>query len=103
MNVLDMTTLKTISNSIIKMNNNTIRELRAIAKERGLRGYYKLRKTELVHLLKTSQRSPRRSGQKKPLGKVIMLPKPEYMDIFEKQEMQKNRPAVKSKISKLYD
>ena len=33
------------------MNNQTIRELRAIAKERGLRGYSKLRRVELVFLL----------------------------------------------------
>ena len=44
-----MTTSKVNSNSSseIKMNNQTVRELRAVAKERGLRGYYKLRKAEL--------------------------------------------------------
>ena len=51
MSVLEMTASKKLfdSTSIIKMNNQTIRELRAIAKERGLRGYYKLRKDELVN------------------------------------------------------
>jgi len=52
-----------------------------------LRGYYKLRKTELVDLLETPQRPPRRGGQKKPLGKVIILPKLEDIDIFENKSM----------------
>ena len=63
MNVSEMTTSKINSNSssVIKMNNQTIRELRAIAKERGLRGYFKLRKAELVSLLEeTPVRPPRR-------------------------------------------
>jgi len=67
MSALEMTASKKNLNSnfIIKMNNHTIRELRAIAKERGLRGYYKLKKAELVNLLETPQRPPRRGGQKK--------------------------------------
>ena len=91
------------STSIIKMNNQTIRELRAIAKERGLRGYYKLRKDELVSLLETPIRPPRRPGQKKSLGKVILLPKPDAMDRFERQEMVKNRSVVKSKLNEWYN
>ena len=91
------------STSIIKMNNQTIRELRAIAKERGLRGYYKLRKDELVSLLETPIRPPRRPGQKKSLGKVILLPKPDAMYIFERQEMAKNRSVVKSKLNEWYN
>ena len=86
------------SSPIIKMNNQTIRELRAIAKERGLRGYYKLRKAELVSLLDTPIRPPRRPGPKKSLGRVTLLPKPEEMDQFELQEMAKTRPVVKSKL-----
>ena len=31
------------------MENDTIKQLKAIAKERGVRGYYKLRKAELIH------------------------------------------------------
>ena len=85
------------------MNNQTIKELRAIAKERGLRGYYKLRKTELVSLLETPKRPPRRPGQKKSFGKVTLLPKPESMDIFEQQEMIKNRSVVKNKLNEWYD
>ena len=33
------------------MNNHTGVQLKAIAKERGIRGYYKLRKAELIHAL----------------------------------------------------
>ena len=35
----------------MKMNNHTIIQLNAIAKERGIRGYYKLRKAELIYAL----------------------------------------------------
>jgi len=91
------------SSSIIKMNNQTIKELRAIAKERGLKGYYKLRKADLITLLETPQRPPRRPGQKKALGKVTMLPKPEEMDSFELNEMTKSRSVVKSKLNEWYD
>ena len=30
----------------IKMNNNTVKQLKVIAKERGIKGYYKLRKAD---------------------------------------------------------
>ena len=33
------------------MNNHTVVQLKAIAKERGIRGYYQLRKAELIHAL----------------------------------------------------
>ena len=85
------------------MNNQTIKELRAIAKERGLRGYFKLRKAELVTLLETPIRPPRRPGQKKSLGKVTLLLKPEEMDSFELQEMVEKRSVVKSKLNEWYD
>ena len=37
--------------SWIKMNNHTVVQLKVIAKERGVRGYYNLRKAELIHVL----------------------------------------------------
>ena len=37
------------------MENHTVVQLKAIAKERGIRGYYKLRKTELIHSLKATR------------------------------------------------
>ena len=105
MNVSVMTNSKKFSNStdIIKMNNQTIRELRAIAKERGLRGYYKLLKAELVALLETPVRPPRRPGKRKNLGRAAILPKPEEMDVFEQHEMTKNRTVVKNKLNEWYD
>ena len=81
------------------MNNQTIRELRAIAKERGLRGYFKLRKAELISLLGTSMRPLRRPEPEKSLSRVTLLPKPEDMDSFELQEMAKTRSGVKSKLN----
>ena len=56
MNALEMTASKINSNSssVMEMNIQTVRELRAIAKERGLRVYCKLRKAELVSLLENS-------------------------------------------------
>ena len=36
------------------MNNHTIVQLKAIAKQRVIRGYYKLRKIELIHALEAA-------------------------------------------------
>ena len=37
------------------MENHTIVQLKAIAKERGVKGYYKLRKVELIHALEATR------------------------------------------------
>ena len=37
-----------------KMEKHTVVQLKAIAKERGIRGYYKLRKAELIHALEAT-------------------------------------------------
>ena len=37
------------------MDNHAVVELKAIAKERGIRGYYKLRKAELIHALEAAR------------------------------------------------
>ena len=37
------------------MNNNTVKQLKAIAKERGIRGYYKLRKAELISVFEATR------------------------------------------------
>ena len=37
------------------MENHTVVQLKAIAKERGIRGYYKLRKAELIRVLKATR------------------------------------------------
>ena len=38
-----------------KMDNHTVAQLKAIAKARGIRGYYKLRKAELIHALEATR------------------------------------------------
>ena len=38
-----------------KMENHTVMQLKAIAKERVVRGYYKLRKVELIHALEAAR------------------------------------------------
>ena len=37
------------------MENHTAVQLKAIAKERGIRGYYKLRKAELIRVLEATR------------------------------------------------
>ena len=37
------------------MNNNTVKQLKAIAKERDIKGYYKLRKSELINALEATR------------------------------------------------
>ena len=38
-----------------KLENHTVVQLKAIAKDRGIRGYYKLRKAELIHALEATR------------------------------------------------
>ena len=37
------------------MDNHTVVQLKVIAKERGIRGYYKLSKAELLHALEAAR------------------------------------------------
>ena len=37
------------------MDNITVKQLKAIAKEGGIRGYYELRKAELIHDLEATR------------------------------------------------
>ena len=91
------------------MNTKTVRELRSIAKNKGLHGYYKLKKDDLVASLleksveEMSTPAPRGKGKEtRPVLPVKIIPSPQEMDEFENEEMKKSRPVVKSKLSKLH-
>ena len=89
---------------IIKMNTKTVRELRSIAKDKSLCGFYKLKKADLLALLleQSSEEMPtlalRASGnERRPALPVKINPSPQEMDEFEKEEMKKCRPLVKNR------
>ena len=91
------------------MNTKTVHKLRSTAKDKGLCGYYKLKKADLVALLleQSAEEMPTpapRSKEKegRPVLPVKIIPSPQEMDEFEKEEMKKSRPMVKSKLSKLH-
>ncbi|XP_057311026.1 uncharacterized protein LOC130648913 [Hydractinia symbiolongicarpus] len=95
------------------MNEYTVKQLHTIAKTRGLTRYSRLRKADLVALLEqpaaptppqdVPQRPPRRAGRRNPARPVTILPTPEAMDIFERQEMAKSRSVVKKKMREWYN
>ena len=94
---------------IIKMNTKEIFELRSIAKDKGLCGFYKLKKADLLALLleESSKEMPAPSPKSKcKEGRralpVKIIPSPQEMDEFEKKEMKKNRPVVESRLSRLH-
>ena len=41
--------------SSIKTNNHIVVQLKTVTKERGIRGYYKVRKAELIHAMETAR------------------------------------------------
>ena len=113
MSVLEMT--KNISKNfsgkhIIKMNTKTVREMRSIAKDKGLHGFYKLKKADMVALLLEQSPEemptppPRANGKKgRRALPVKIIPSPQEMDEFEKVEMKKSRPVVKNRLNEWYD
>ena len=69
---------------IIKMNTKTVREMRSIAKDKGLHGFYKLKKADLVALLleQSSEEMPtpppRANGKKgRRTLPVMIIPSPQ--------------------------
>ena len=91
------------------MNTKTVRELRSIALHKGLRGYYKLMKADLVALLleKSSKEMPKpaprsKGKERRPVLPIKIIPSPQKMDEFEKAEIKKSRPVVESRLSKLH-
>ena len=102
----------------------SVTELKALARDRGLRNYSRMRRAELVALLQNNPppaptpctRPPPPPPQMSPSGASPRgatwepiddmrprKPSPQEMDIFEQQEMSKSRPQVKSKLNKWYD
>ena len=84
--------------------------MRSIAKDKGLRGYYKLKKDDLVALLLEQSAEEMATPPARAKGKerrlvipIKIIPNPQEMDEFEKEEMKKSRLVVKNKLSKLYD
>ena len=91
------------------MNTKTICELRSITKDKGLYGFYKLKKADLFALL-LEQRSeeiptppPRSKGKvRRRALPVKIIPSPKQMDEFEKEEMKKSRPMVETRLGQLH-
>ena len=88
-------------------------ELKSLAREHRLRGYSRIRKTELVALLQNSpppgqsraSTSPTPPSQtSEPIDdRKPRKPSSQEMDIFEQQEISKSRPQVKGKLNKWYN
>ena len=89
--------------SIIKMDTKTVRDLRSIASNKGLRVYYKLKKDDLVTLSleqpaeEMPTPSPRTRGkERRSVPYVKIISSPQEMDGYEKEEMKRSRPVVKN-------
>ena len=78
------------------MNTKIVREYRSIAKDKGLYGFYRLKKADLLALLlkKPSEKvpapPPRASGkERRPVLSVKMTPDPQEMGELEREEMKR--------------
>ena len=95
-----------------------VMELEALARDRGLRNYYRMRKAKSVALLQNNPppaprtpvpRRPPQMSTWEPIDDRRLrqpprsVPSPQEMDIFEQQEMNKSRPQVKSKLNDWYN
>ena len=88
-------------------------DLQALTKERGLIGYSKLRKAELITFLQNNlrptpaprprPRHPTRPFPLPPQSVRFRQDRPQEMDTFEQQEMSKSRPKVKNKLKDWYE
>ena len=103
----------------MEYKNIRVTELKALARDHGLRNYSRMRKAELVALLQNDPppaprtRPPRPTRPPPPPPQMSTWeaiddrrrrqPTQQEMDIFEQQEMSKSRPQVKSKLNKRYD
>ena len=87
-----------------------VTELKALARDRGLRNYSRMRKAELIALLQNNPPPAPQMSTWEPIDDRRPRQPPrsagptqQEMDIFEQQEMSKSRPQVKSKLNKWYD
>ena len=103
----------------MKYESMRMPQLKSLARDRGLRNYSRMRKAELVALLRNNgipedPRSPTPCTRPPPPppptptwepidDKRQRKPSPPEMDIFEQQQMSKSRPQVKGKLNKWYD
>ena len=114
----------------MKYKNMRMPVLKSLARDRGLRNYSRMRKTELVALLQNSPSLGQSRASVAPTPHTRPPPPPhmfssgvlprgatwepiddrrprkpssQEMDMFEQLEMSKSRPQVKSKLNKWYD
>ena len=87
---------------IIKMNSKTVRELKSIAKDKSLHGYYKLKKADLVALsLEQSAEkmptSPPRASEKERRRALPdkIISSSQEMEEFEKRGDEKEQASGK--------
>ena len=97
-------------------------ELKALARDCGLRNYSQMRKAELVALLQNNPPPGQSRASAAPTpcirppppppptrtwelidDRKPRKPSPQEMDIFKQQEISKSRPQVKTKLNKWYD
>ena len=93
---------------IMEYENMKVTELKALAREHGLRGYSRLRRAELVALLQNNPPPPPQMSTWEPIDDRLRPYRPrqptqQEMDIFEQQEMSKSQPQVKNKHNKWCD
>ena len=99
----------------IDYENMRVGELKALMRECELRGYSRLRKAELIALLQSSPpalrtRPPRPTRPPPPPLQSVRFrpdsprqPSPQEINIFEQQEMHKDRSQVTSKLNDWYN
>ena len=93
-----------------------VTELKALAREHGLRGYSRMRKADIIELIRNNQQSwapdiPPWPNQTQSVrfrpdhprqpswSRGPRAPTQQEMDIFKQQEMNKSQPQVKNKLN----
>ena len=91
------------------MNSKTVLELRNIAKDKCLRGYYELNKDDLVALLleesaENAATTTKDYGNKRrPVLTVKIIPGLQEMGKFKNEEIIRSRPVIKNRLNVWYD